>query len=432
VTDAVLEEVSDWQNRALEPMYPIVFRDALWVKIRGAESRQVKNRAVYMALGVTPEGESEVLGLWIANNEGAKFWLSVMNNLRNRGVETGLAYHNISFARVNPRQARRFCEGAGQLAKMGALLQLKADEPKSETLHDVKQLSTARQALIKDRTAAKARLAATTHRLLSRQIKRRLSQIERDLSQIADLVDTIIASDAELRAKARRHRLCHSCPVYALLFFEDDHDKRDTGQGLAVDHRNVVFAHIDAVLVLITSEAAELIHASLKDQLAGHVRVFPLLIRRQMHARQDSAAINKARREVFDGLRIECREVGSRVGCCTLSRQVAQNTEAAHGCDLAHRILIARTSCICREASTIASNSCALSSLRHTGSRHRPVGLGHAATHLSGGPEETGAAQGLHPTSLLVSDVTFNPRFAQQIRPSLALAKNRGFSFRSR
>jgi transposase-like protein len=87
VTDAVLEEVSDWQNRALEPMYPIVFLDALRVKIRDAESRQVKNKAVYVALGVTPEGEREVLGLWIANNEGAKFWLSVMNNLRNRGVE---------------------------------------------------------------------------------------------------------------------------------------------------------------------------------------------------------------------------------------------------------------------------------------------------------------------------------------------------------
>ena len=87
VTDAVLEEVSDWQNRALEPMYPIVFLDALRVKIRDAESRQVKNRAVYVALGVTPEGEREVLGLWIANNEGAKFWLSVMNNLHNRGVE---------------------------------------------------------------------------------------------------------------------------------------------------------------------------------------------------------------------------------------------------------------------------------------------------------------------------------------------------------
>lgn len=87
VTDAVLEEVSDWQNRALEPMYPIVFLDALRVKIRDAESRQVKNKAVYVALGVTPEGEREVLGLWIAANEGAKFWLSVMNNLRNRGVE---------------------------------------------------------------------------------------------------------------------------------------------------------------------------------------------------------------------------------------------------------------------------------------------------------------------------------------------------------
>ena len=87
VTDAVLEEVSDWQNRALEPMYPIVFLDALRVKIRDAESRQVKNKAVYVALGVTPEGEREVLGLWITNNEGAKFWLSVMNNLRNRGLE---------------------------------------------------------------------------------------------------------------------------------------------------------------------------------------------------------------------------------------------------------------------------------------------------------------------------------------------------------
>ena len=87
VTDAVLAEVSDWQNRALEPMYPIVFLDALRVKIRDTESRQVKNKAVYVALGVTPEGEREVLGLWIAATEVAKFWLSIMNNLRNRGVE---------------------------------------------------------------------------------------------------------------------------------------------------------------------------------------------------------------------------------------------------------------------------------------------------------------------------------------------------------
>ena len=71
----------------MEPVYPIVFLDALRVKIRDAENRQVKNKAVYVALGVTPEGEREVLGLWIAANEGAKFWLSIMNNLKNRGLE---------------------------------------------------------------------------------------------------------------------------------------------------------------------------------------------------------------------------------------------------------------------------------------------------------------------------------------------------------
>ena len=68
-------------------MYPIVFLDALRVKIRDTESRQVKNKAVYVALGVNTEGEREVLGLWIANTEGAKFWLSIMSTLRNRGVE---------------------------------------------------------------------------------------------------------------------------------------------------------------------------------------------------------------------------------------------------------------------------------------------------------------------------------------------------------
>jgi putative transposase len=68
-------------------VYPIVFLDALRVKIRDAESRQVKNKAVYVALGVNPDGEREVLGWWIAVNEGAKFWLSIMNNLKNRGLE---------------------------------------------------------------------------------------------------------------------------------------------------------------------------------------------------------------------------------------------------------------------------------------------------------------------------------------------------------
>ena len=154
----------------------------------------------------------KALALW-AYGAGVSRVIFESTGIYHRCVETGLAHYEISFARVNPRQARRFCEGAGQLAKtdrvdaamlakMGSLLALKADCPKSETLHDLKQLATARQALIKDRTAAKARLAATTHRLLSQQIKRRLSQIERDLSQVADLVDTIIAADEELRAKA--------------------------------------------------------------------------------------------------------------------------------------------------------------------------------------------------------------------------------------
>ena len=87
VTDAVLGEVREWQSRALERMYPIVIFDALRVKIRDADSRMVKNKAVYVALGVTRDGLREVLGLWVADNEGAKFWLSVMNELRNRGVQ---------------------------------------------------------------------------------------------------------------------------------------------------------------------------------------------------------------------------------------------------------------------------------------------------------------------------------------------------------
>jgi hypothetical protein len=68
-------------------MYPIVIFDALRVKIRDADSRMVKNKADYIALGVTRKGEREVLGLWIADNERAKFWLLVMNELRNRGVQ---------------------------------------------------------------------------------------------------------------------------------------------------------------------------------------------------------------------------------------------------------------------------------------------------------------------------------------------------------
>lgn len=84
VTDAILDEVRDWQSRPLETIYPIVFFDALRVKIR--DEGLVKNKAVYVVLGIKPSGEKEVLGLWIEQSEGAKFWLKVMNDLKNRGV----------------------------------------------------------------------------------------------------------------------------------------------------------------------------------------------------------------------------------------------------------------------------------------------------------------------------------------------------------
>jgi transposase-like protein len=84
VTDAVLSEVTAWQSRPLEPMYPVVFFDALRVKIR--EDNVVRNKAVYLALGVRPDGSRDILGLWIENTEGAKFWMKVFNDLKTRGV----------------------------------------------------------------------------------------------------------------------------------------------------------------------------------------------------------------------------------------------------------------------------------------------------------------------------------------------------------
>jgi putative transposase len=85
VTDAVLEEVEAWQARPLEPVYPLVFFDALRVKVR--DEGLVRNKAVHIALGVRADGAKEILGLWLEQTEGAKFWLRVMNELRNRGVE---------------------------------------------------------------------------------------------------------------------------------------------------------------------------------------------------------------------------------------------------------------------------------------------------------------------------------------------------------
>ena len=85
ITDAVLSEVTTWQGRPLDPVYPLVILDALRVKIR--DEGLVRNKAIYVAIGVRVDGTKEILGLWIEQTEGAKFWFKVMNDLKNRGVE---------------------------------------------------------------------------------------------------------------------------------------------------------------------------------------------------------------------------------------------------------------------------------------------------------------------------------------------------------
>jgi transposase-like protein len=84
VTEAVMAEVTAWQARPLEPLYPVVFFDALRVKIK--EDAVVRNKAIYLALGVLPDGTRDILGLWIEGTEGAKFWMKVFNDLKTRGV----------------------------------------------------------------------------------------------------------------------------------------------------------------------------------------------------------------------------------------------------------------------------------------------------------------------------------------------------------
>lgn len=85
ITDAVLEDVRKWQGRALDAVYPILYLDCLHVKVR--ESGSVSTKAVYLALGITMNGVKDLLGMWISPHEGAKFWLSVMTELKNRGVQ---------------------------------------------------------------------------------------------------------------------------------------------------------------------------------------------------------------------------------------------------------------------------------------------------------------------------------------------------------
>lgn len=85
VTDAVIDRVVEWQSRPLDAIYPIVYLDCIVVKIR--QDKQVINKAIYLALGVNLEGHKELLGMWLSENEGAKFWLNVLTELQNRGLK---------------------------------------------------------------------------------------------------------------------------------------------------------------------------------------------------------------------------------------------------------------------------------------------------------------------------------------------------------
>lgn len=85
ITDAVLDEVREWQARPLEPVWPVIFLDAIVCKVR--DQGTVKNKAAHLAVGVGVDGKKEVLGIWVEHTEGAKFWLRVMNDLKARGIE---------------------------------------------------------------------------------------------------------------------------------------------------------------------------------------------------------------------------------------------------------------------------------------------------------------------------------------------------------
>ena len=104
ITDAVLEDAKAWQNRPLERLYPIVYLDALVVKIRDRQA--VRNFACYVAIGVNLQGERDVLGIWFQKTEGAKFWMQVLTELGQRGVADVLIFC-VDGLTGSPRRSRR-------------------------------------------------------------------------------------------------------------------------------------------------------------------------------------------------------------------------------------------------------------------------------------------------------------------------------------
>jgi putative transposase len=114
ITEEVMEEVDSWRKRALERVYPIAFFDCLVVKVR--QDKHVINKAVYAALGIDTEGKKDVLGIWLSENEGAKFWLANLTELRNRGVQDiliactdNLTGMNEAISAVYPKTEHQLC-----------------------------------------------------------------------------------------------------------------------------------------------------------------------------------------------------------------------------------------------------------------------------------------------------------------------------------
>jgi putative transposase len=114
VTDGIIDEVRAWQNRPLEAVYPVVFFDCLVVKIR--HEKRIINKSVYIALGIDSSGKKDILGLWISETEGAKFWLANFTELKNRGMNDmliactdNLAGMSEAIAAVYPKCEHQLC-----------------------------------------------------------------------------------------------------------------------------------------------------------------------------------------------------------------------------------------------------------------------------------------------------------------------------------
>ena len=198
VTDVVSEEVKAWQNRPLDAVYPIVYMDAIRVKARG--NGHVMNKAVYLAIGVNLEGAKEVLGMWVAENEGAKFWLQVVTELKNRGLQDifiacvdGLKGFPEAIEVVYPNTQVQLCI----VHMVRNSLKFVSWKQRKEVANDLKliyQSATAEQAEL-ELTAFEAKWDAT-HPTISQSWRRNWEQIIPFFAYPADIRKVIYTTNA--------------------------------------------------------------------------------------------------------------------------------------------------------------------------------------------------------------------------------------------